>query len=441
MKAVRVLLLPLLGCVSAPVFAQELLTLEQAVNATLTRNASLRAAQAAAGEAEAQADAARSAFFPRLSFGESWQRGNQPVFVFSSLLSARRFGSRNFAIDTLNHPEATGFFRASVGVDQVVFDLGLRAASRAAALHHELAAATVTDTALTLSLRTTEVFGRVHSAEVGARAARAALDAGREDLTRATNRRDAGMATDADVLALVVHVADLERRVIQADGDGAIARAELNRLMGAPVDREFRAVPPSAAAGIDSPDLAALLAEAEASRPDLQRAAATERLAGVGRDAARARFVPAVALQGAFDASGLSFATRTSGWILGGELRWSFSTGGAELAAHRAAARGLSRAHAEREDARAAAQVEVITALRRLQAARASEAAGRAAVEQAREAERIIRNRFEAGMAGVSDVLRAATAVLDAETNRSSALVDTIVSHALLNRAVGRRPL
>ena len=93
---------------------------------------------------------------------------------------------------------------------------------------------------------------------------------------------------------------------------------------------------------------------------------------------------------------------------------------------------------AEDEDARAAVQVEVVSALRRLETARARQAAGHAAVDQARESQRIVRDRFEAGMASVNDVLRASTAVLDAESNRASALVDAIVSEAMLRRALGR---
>jgi len=59
-----------------------------------------------------------------VSFVESWQRGNQPVFVFSSLLSARQFGAANFAVDALNYPDANGFFHASLGVEQLLFDGG-----------------------------------------------------------------------------------------------------------------------------------------------------------------------------------------------------------------------------------------------------------------------------------------------------------------------------
>ena len=82
----------------------------------------------------------------------------------------------------------------------------------------------------------------------------------------------------------------------------------------------------------------------------------------------------------------------------------------------------------------------MISALRRVEASRARYDVGRATVDQARESQRIIRDRFEAGVAPVNDVLRASTALLDAEGHRVSALVDTMVAQAMLHRALGRAP-
>jgi outer membrane protein TolC len=61
-------------------------------------------------------------------------------------------------------------------------------------------------------------------------------------------------------------------------------------------------------------------------------------------------------------------------------------------------------------------------------------------VDQARESQRIIRDRFDAGLAPVADVLRASSAVLEAESRRVEALIDATVATAMLRRAVGRDP-
>jgi outer membrane protein len=421
--------------------AQEPLTLDQAVQRALAQNASLRAIRAGRDEADAQHTQARSGFFPRLTFTESWQRGDQPVFVFSSLLSARQFGAANFAIDALNHPDPIGFFRAAVGVDQLIFDGGRqRATADAARLRRDIAGLATDEAAAGLALATTQAFGRVITAQATRRATEAGVAAAREDLARAERRRDAGMVTNADVLGLATHLADLQQRAIQADGDGAVARAELNRLMGVPIDRDHQFVEPSVvgvAAPVES-SLDALFAEADAARPEIRRAAVAQQLADTGRRQAGAALIPQVAVQAGLDVSGTRVNDRASSWLIGGEVRWTFSLGGAELSQTRAAAAAVARARAEADDARSAVHVEVVSALRRLEAARARQAVGRVAAEQARESQRIIRDRFEAGLVSVNDVLRASTSVLDADTQSTSALVDAMVGEALLRRALGR---
>jgi outer membrane protein len=438
------ILVILLAVTPVATAAQEPLTVNGAVKAAVAHNASLRAAHAGVEEAKAQAAQARSAFFPRVLVAESWQRGNDPVFVFSSLLSARRFAASNFAIDALNHPNPIGFFRTSVGVDQVLFDGGRsRSATTAATLGQTIAEASADEAAGALAVTTTQAFGRVLTGDAARRTAEAGLAAAREDLSRAERRRDEGMTTDADVLALVVHVADLQQRAIEADGQAATARAELNQLMGNPIDAVLDLIEPSSPPVNepgDRPNVTALLAEAEAARPELKRVAASEHLGeAVGRQA-RAALIPQLAAQAAVDVSGTSLLDRTSAWIVGGELRWTLSTGGAEVAAMKAAAARLARARAERDDTRATVQVEVVSALHRLETARARQAVGHATVDQARESQRIIRDRFDAGLAPVNDVLRASTAVIDADANRVAAVIDAMVATAMLNQALGRAP-
>jgi outer membrane protein TolC len=410
--------------------AQEPLTLDRAIGAALINNASLRAARASGAEADAHVGEARSGFFPRLTLSESWQRSNQPVFVFSSLLAARQFGAANFAIDALNNPDPIGFFHGAVGVDQLIFDGGgQRAGTDAAARRRDIAGLATDEAAAALVLATTQMFGRVVAAQAARRAAGAGVETAREDLARAERRRDAGMVSDADVLDLAVHVTDLRQRAIQAGGDAAVARAELNRLMGAPIDRDYQLVEPT---------VADTGGEAEAARPEIRRAAAARQLADAGRRQAHAAIIPHVAAQAGFDLSGTRINDRASSWMVGGELRWSLSLGGAERARTDAAAAAAARADAEADEARATVQVEVVSALRRLEAARARQTAGRAAIDQSRESQRIIRDRFEAGLAGVNDLLRASAAVFDADAQRTSALVDTINGEAMLRRALGR---
>ncbi|MEZ5284261.1 MAG: TolC family protein [Vicinamibacterales bacterium] len=158
-----------------------------------------------------------------------------------------------------------------------------------------------------------------------------------------------------------------------------------------------------------------------------------------GRRQARSAWWPQIGAQASYQYDGLTISDRASSWVVGGEARWSFSTGLAQRAAQRAAAASGLRARAALDEARAAVEVDVLSAVRRLESAEARERVAATTVAQARERQRIVRDRYDAGMAGVQDVLRAAAAVLSAETTRVAALADRISAQAALDRAIGRR--
>jgi outer membrane protein len=441
LSRVSLALMTLVVAGSSMVCAQEALTIDDAVQAALAHNAGLEASKASARIASAEADAARQTVWPRLSLAESWQRGDLPVFVFGSLLSSRRFGAENFAIDRLNHPLPANFFHATIGAEQTIYDGGRTGASAtAAALRYDMAERGAEEAAATLVVAVTRAFGRIASAEASHRAAAVAATAADEDLGRARVRRDAGTVTDADVLSLAVHLAAMQQREIQAEGDAAIARAELNRLMGSPIDRPYEIVEPLPRSDLATVPLADLFRDAEQSRPELARANAAEQLANTQASLARAPLLPMATAQAGYELNGTQFGDRAGGWIVGAELRWTLSTGGTDRSRLRAAKEESTRARAAAEAVRAAIQVDVLTALRRWQSAQAREMVARAAVAQAEESQRIIRDRFEAGIAPVEDVVRASNARMDAETDRVAAVVDAVMAAAALRRAVGRNP-
>ena len=104
--------------------AQTALTLEEAMNRARGNTAEARSLASTIEEAEARVQQARSGFWPHVDLTETVQRGNQPVYVFSSLLSQRRFSETNFAIPALNHPDPLTNTRTGIAVEQRIFDAG-----------------------------------------------------------------------------------------------------------------------------------------------------------------------------------------------------------------------------------------------------------------------------------------------------------------------------
>jgi outer membrane protein TolC len=93
---------------------------------------------------------------------------------------------------------------------------------------------------------------------------------------------------------------------------------------------------------------------------------------------------------------------------------------------------------AERERVDRRLDVDVRVALVGWTTARAREDAGRAALAQARESQRIVRERYEGGLATIGDVLAAAEAVRAAESRATAAEMDVILQGVALDRALGR---
>ena len=413
---------------------QTLLTLTDAIDQAWDASSAARLAAAGERAAVARLARARAGYLPQVDLAEGWQRGDQPVFVFGALLAQRRFTEANFAVEALNHPPAIDNHRASLMVRQLVWDGGSReAAVQEARLGRDLAAVDRERTTDDLEVQVTALYGAVLAREADAHAAAAAVEAAEADLARARDRRQAGLITEADVLALDVHRARMQERRIEAGLEAEVARMRLNELIGAPLDRTFLLEPAS-----DPPAEPGAGSGVTAEGPEVRAAALQEQIARQAARVARAAFLPQVALVGGWEWNGADFNDRASAWLVGAEVSVNLFRGGADRARAAEAAAAQDRARVEREQIERAMRVAVEEARARLEAARARATVARTSVAQARESERIVRDRYENGLEDVAALLRAAEALVASEARATSARVDVLVGAAQLRRAMGR---
>jgi outer membrane protein TolC len=435
--AALLLLLAVIAAPPRPVLAQTPLTLQEAMNRARGQTADARALASTIQEAEARVRQAQSGFWPHVDVSETVQHGNNPVFVFSSLLSQRRFSEANFAIPALNQPDPLTNTRTGITVEQRIFDAGSTLlAVEAAKLDRDMSVVAQDGATRDLAFRAAQAFVRVLQLEAAVRAADAAVAASESDQQRARARRETGLVTEADVLAVEVHRADMRQRQIAAEGDVAVARIQLADAVGLPLTAAVIAVPPSPRAMPADGDT--LVREALNLHPQRRQAELRQQLADNARRTARAGLLPTVAAQAGWEFNGATLGTQQSSWVVGAEVRLNLFKGFADSARATEAEHAQIRAGAERERVERRIEVEVRAALAQLMAAGAREEAGRTALTQARESQRIIRDRYETGLATVTDVLRAAEATLDAESRATAAEMDVILQTVALDRAIGR---
>jgi outer membrane protein TolC len=389
-------------------------------------------------EAAERVTQARGGYFPRIDVAESWQRGNQPVFAFSSRLAQRQLTAPDLALDALNHPAAIDNFRAGLTVEQSLFDRTTTTNVRTAAIGMRVASANrgLVDQELTSAV--TDAFGRVLIASATMRSVATAVAAARADRELAGHRRDAGRVTDADVLQIDVYLARALEQQVRAVAEERIARARLNQLMNEPLTAMFTLEPEPPVLAIDIADSRRFEAEALTNRPEMVIARQQEQLAAAAIVSAQAAFLPQVSAQGVWELNGDAWTSRSSSWGVAVVARMNLFRGLGDKARLAEARQQAARRALETDKAMTMTRLDVQIAMAELEAARASEIVGRATVDAARENRRIIRDRYESGLTDVAMLLRSVEAVTQADTQQVAARVNVLTATATLQRAIGQ---
>jgi outer membrane protein TolC len=405
----------------------------------LRQNPSIRAANAAVRAAESRVSMARSASFPRVNWSESFTRSDNPVFVFSSLLTQHRFGAENFSLGPLNRPEAVNNFQSQVTVDQTIYDAAqTRHSVRAAEISQRISGEDERSARLEVVAAVVRAYYAALLAGENRKAALEAVRSAEADLRRAETVRAAGMSTEADVLSIRVHLAGVKERQIRAAADLDVARSALNDAIGSPLDAGHTLSSPLTPAELSELSLEELERKAGAERPEARQVKLASSLAQTQTAVARSALLPQVVARTAFEADRQRFAARGGAyWLASVGMRWNLFNGFADKARLSEAAQAERRASAEAARVESAVRLQVRRAWADLRAAGQRIEVARATVEMAAGSLRITQNRYEAGMSSITELLRNETAVLDTKVRYLAAVFDQRVAATMLHYAAG----
>jgi len=413
------------------------LTLREAVDEALSRNPVVAAADANHQAAVARQAEARAARLPRVDVSESATRGNNPVFVFGSLLEQGRFAPRHFDPAFLNAPPALTNYRSSITARFAIFDrLHTSTAVSQGANGVDRASLDLDDARQRIRADVVARYYGVIVAEEKVAVAKEAVHAAEADAKAARDRFEQGLLVESDALSADVQVATLRQRLIAAEGEQAIARAALATLLQRPRRDDVPIAGTVPSITQSEPDLDAAIAHALASRAPVRIAALATSDAQLRLTAERGTALPRVDAIGTAGASGSTFGRRNSDYT--GAIAVTIDLFDRARPARIAEARaGIDAARAGDAMARDAVTMEVITAWQRLRAAHESASVAAAAVEQAQAAARIVRDRYEHGLTTITEQLRAQTALVSARFELLAASYESVVAHAELLRATG----
>jgi len=419
--------------------AQDVIALKDAVRLALDKNKSIEASVAARNGAEMRISEARSGFLPKVNYSESWARSDNPVFVFSSLLTQHQFGEQNFQIGPLNHPDFLNNFQSQLTADQVLYGAGqTKHAVRSAELTKDITSEEGRRTQMEVIAGVIRAYYDSLLSADQLNATAQAMRSAEADLERAQAVQSAGMSTDVDTLSIRVHLASVREQQIRREADVDVARATLNDAIGLPLDTPHTLT--SQLIPLDTPEGSFPDHERNAmvQRPEARQAKLAVSLAEAQAASARTNLLPQVTLHAAFEADRQRFITRGGdNWLVSVGLRWNLFNGFSDKARIKQSRFALERSSAEEARVGSAVRLEVHRAYAELHAATQRIEVAKASVAEAEESLRITQNRYEAGISNVSDLLRTETAVLEARTRHLAAIRDQRIAAAILELAAG----
>ncbi len=413
------------------------LDFRQCVDLALALNPELAVSRAQIEQAEAVLKQAEAGRLPRLTLSLTGTHTNDPLGAFGLKLGQERITAADFLPGTLNDPKAVSNLNTRVELNWPVYTGGqvhsyvsqARALVRAAQSGDVVARQQLVQQVLAS-------YQGVHTARAQVRVAEQALAAAEESVRITQRMHQQGLAVKSDVLSARVHLEEARVRLAEARNAVASALDRLKLLLGKSLDEPLDVGPPVHPRLLDGSDQ-------ELRRQALEGHAALAALghqmeaAGAQVEAARAGRRPQFNVMLRQDWNDKTIGLDASSQTVAGVLTWTAFDAGITRAGVDRAEAGRRELAARLRQAQDAIALQVSEARRRALEAEERVSARELAVEQAEEASRLVKRRYENAMATVVELLTAQTQLDRARAELVAARHDLALARAELQRAVG----
>jgi outer membrane protein TolC len=364
--------------------------------------------------------------------------GNNPVFVFGSLLEQGRFRQRNFDLQSLNNPEPLNHFRFSLTIKAPLFDQRQTATRVNQAQFGRRQAEAETDaTAQQIRFETLRAFYGVLLARAKREVADEAVKLAEADVKRSRDRVEAGTAVASDLLSAEVQLADFRQRQIEAEGEIVTAQAALNTALGLPINTPQTVTGQLVEKAFNLADQDELIRQALRYRPDYRRAELSLRSRAEQVKGARGEYLPRVDVFANVGAGRHNWIGGSGDYIVGASVTFNLFDAGRNARINQARA-AENLAASQQEHLANQIRLEVVRAYQQFVSARERVKVAERVIAHATEALRIVQDRYHEGLTTITETLRAETALAQAQSNLLSARYDYYVGYAALLLASGR---
>lgn len=380
------------------------LTLVEAVRLALLNNHEVLAQREGLLAQEEEVGVARSWLLPKVSFEERYLRTTNPGYAFMSRLNQERITAQDFNPALLNDPDPINDYQTTIAVEQPLFMrkalLGLSMSKKETQARSEDLKRKREETAFSV----TRAFIMVQSSREYVKAMEKGIEEASENARIAALRYRNGLGQYADTLRTATALSEARQRVNAAAKNLALARETLGLLTAAdaPVD--------AADAPADLPfHDPAYYSDKARSRSDVSAASLRSENARKNISLAEAAYLPYLGVGGAYqlDDHDTPFGSEGKSWQVSAFLRWDLFDG-TKREYERAKARHLARqADQSLQAMKKGIAYRIREASLNVEEAKKNSELARQAFATATEGTRLLRLRYENGLASLADLLSA----------------------------------
>ncbi|MGB3266713.1 MAG: TolC family protein, partial [Microcoleus sp.] len=431
----------------------ESITLQQAIDLARRNSQTLQIAQKQVEQNRSAVREQQAALYPELNFQMDASRSVSAGGELGVRAAQRRVDSQarqsgqpstsvgqNLGSNTLNNT-----LQLSYDVDL----FGRRNANiRAAEEQLRLRELDLERQAEQLRFDTAEVYYNLQNSDGQVAIRQASVRNAQQSLRDAEALERAGVGTRFAVLQAQANLANEQQQLSVARRDQRVAQRRLAEILNISQSANLTAADPIEQAGSWRLSLEESIVQAVKNRPELEQQLVQRDISKQQRRSILAGRLPQLSVGAAYNVLGQDpddpnpFASRgwADGYSVRATLTWSIFDGGAAKARAKQREADMTIAESRFDQLRNQVRREVEQAYFGLESSFENIETSEAGVLQAREALRLARLRFQAGVGTQTDVIQAETDLTRAERNRLSAIITYNQGLSSLQRAVSNLP-
>ncbi|UNU26197.1 TolC family protein [Microcoleus vaginatus] len=431
----------------------ESITLQQAIDLARRNSQVLQIAGQQVEQSRAALREQQAALYPDLNFQMDASRSVTAGGELGIRATQRRINAVANRTGQPAEQAGTNFGNNSLNSTlQLSYDVDLfgrrRATIRAAEEQLRLRELDVERQAEELRFDTAEAYYTLQNADGQVAIRQASVRNAEQSLRDAEALERAGVGTRFAVLQAQANLANEQQQLSVARRDQRVAQRRLAEILNISQSANLTAADPVEQAGFWRLSLEDSIVQAFRNRPELEQQLVQRDISKQQRRAIQAGRLPQVSVGGSYNVLGQDpdnpdpYAVRgwADGYSIRASLTWSIFDGGAANARVRQRDADIAIAETRFDQLRNQVRREVEQAYFGLESSFENIETSEAGVLQSREALRLARLRFQAGVGTQTDVIQAETDLTRAERNRLSAIITYNLGLSSLQRAVTNLP-